>query len=100
MTGESFYSGDYYGNHKEISFNICTSFVCSCGCGCLEPEPVYYTVTFNSDGGSEIESLRVLSGARSAEPENPTKTVYVFAHWYNGNSLYDFSTPVTADITL
>ena len=69
--------------------------------GCPEPPvPEYFTVTFDSDGGSEVESQSILSGDMAREPEIPTKTGYVFANWYSGNSLYDFSTPVTTDVVL
>ena len=63
----------------------------------------YYTVTFDSDGGSEVASQSVLSGTTATEPVDPTKTDYDFAGWFTNSELtneYDFSTPVTADIIL
>ena len=63
----------------------------------------YYTVTFDSDGGSEVASQSVLSGTTATEPVAPTKTDYEFDGWYTDSELtneYDFSTPVTADIIL
>ena len=62
--------------------------------------PNSYTVTFDSNGGSEVESLVVTGGEKATEPTSPTKTGYTFAGWYNGETAYDFSTAVTADITL
>ena len=64
-----------------------------------------YVVTFNSDGGSEVASQRIVSGQKASEPEDPTKeetddAVYAFAGWYLGDSKYDFSSAVTANITL
>ena len=64
-----------------------------------------YVVTFNSDGGSEVASQRIVSGQKASKPENPTKeetdeAVYAFAGWYLGDSKYDFSSAVTANITL
>ena len=44
-------------------------------------EPSTYTITFNTDGGSEIESMTVESGAPITAPEAPTKTGYTFAGW-------------------
>lgn len=66
-------------------------------------ETTYYTVTFDSDGGSEIATQTVPAGSTVAEPVAPTKTDYVFDGWYSDSELtteYDFSTPVNADITL
>ena len=64
------------------------------------PEPVYYTVTFNSDGGSSVESQRIEKGKTVLKPTNPIKEGYTFSNWYNGNSAFDFSTPINSDITL
>jgi len=66
-------------------------------------EATYYTVTFDSDGGSEVASQSVLSGTTATEPVDPTKTDYVFDGWFTDAELtteYDFSTPVTSDIIL
>ncbi|MCD7768733.1 MAG: InlB B-repeat-containing protein [Oscillospiraceae bacterium] len=66
-------------------------------------EAVTYTVTFDSDDGSEVVSQAVTSGGTAAEPTAPTKTGYTFDGWYTDAELtqeYDFTTTVTADITL
>ena len=68
-----------------------------------EPDPVYYTVTFNSNGGSSVASQTVLEGSTATRPADPTKSGYTFAGWYKDSSLttaYNFSTAVTANITL
>lgn len=70
-----------------------------------ESEPTYYTVSFNSDGGSSVASQTVESGKTAVEPKSPTKAstetaTYTFAGWYNGTNPFDFTTPITADITL
>ncbi|HBY64970.1 MAG TPA: hypothetical protein DEG42_01010, partial [Acholeplasmataceae bacterium] len=73
---------------------------------CTEPEVpsevVTYTVTFNSDGGTAVTSLTVDENALVTEPADPTKEGYVFEYWYVTDSEveYDFTTPVTANITL
>ena len=59
-----------------------------------------YTVTFDSDGGSAVEAQTIAKDATAQEPVAPTKDGYTFAGWYNGETLYDFATPVTGDITL
>ncbi|MDR0456088.1 MAG: InlB B-repeat-containing protein [Treponema sp.] len=64
---------------------------------------IIHTVSFNSTGGSTIESKEVNSGAPITRPENPTRSGYTFDNWYSNSgltTLYNFSTPVTADITL
>ena len=62
-----------------------------------------YSVTFNSNDGSDIDSQTVDYGDTVAEPTAPTKNGYTFAGWYSDEGLvsaYDFSTTVTSDITL
>lgn len=64
------------------------------------PTPTTYTVTFDSDGGSAVEAQTVNDGATATEPTEPTKDSYTFGGWLLNGAAYDFSTPVTADITL
>ena len=40
-----------------------------------------YTLTFDTDGGSEISSITAVSGVSIEKPEDPTKTGYTFAGW-------------------
>lgn len=63
----------------------------------------YYTVTFESNGGTAVESQVIAEGETATEPEAPTLEGYTFAGWYTDAELtaaYDFATPVTSDITL
>ena len=59
-----------------------------------------YTVTFNSDGGTEIESQTVEYGSKVDVPTNPVKEDLAFKGWYLNDEEYDFDTMVTCDITL
>lgn len=60
-----------------------------------------YVVTFNTDGGTSIESQTVLEGKKAQRPNNPSKSDYNFLGWYLNGILFDFeSTPITSDITL
>ena len=62
-----------------------------------------YTVTFDSNGGSSVADAEVDSGEQVTRPANPTKADYTFTGWYSDAALttpYDFTTPVTADITI
>ncbi|MBP5684501.1 MAG: InlB B-repeat-containing protein [Bacilli bacterium] len=60
----------------------------------------YYTVTFNSNGGSSVASQSVIKNGKATKPANPTKTGYTFKEWQLNNQTYDFNTPVTSNITL
>ena len=67
-----------------------------------------YTVTFDSAGGQQTPGQqRITEGRQATRPtSNPSKDGFLFDGWFikdaNGKSdvAYDFSQPVTADITL
>ena len=58
-----------------------------------------YTVTFQSEGGSEVAS-QIRANTPAAQPDNPTKEGHTFIGWYNGESEWDFETPVTTGLIL
>ena len=62
----------------------------------------YYTVQFDSDGGSEIAPItNIQSGSKIAEPTEPTKEHYIFDGWYLGKDKWNFAGfTVTENITL
>ena len=63
----------------------------------------YYTITFNSNGGSFVSSQFVKEGGYISKPTNPTKEGYVFAGWYTNSSLtneYAFNSSVWSNLTL
>ena len=61
-----------------------------------------YTVTFDSKGGTAVESQRVEEGKKAVKPADPTKADSVFVCWYQNdkNTPYKFDELVTEDITL
>ena len=60
-----------------------------------------HTVTFDTDGGSAVDAQKVAYGGKATAPAAPTKSGYTFAGWYLADGTkYDFSTPVTANLTL
>ena len=59
-----------------------------------------YTVTFDSNGGTAVDSQTVEENGTATEPEVPSKTYSTFDGWYLDGTLYDFDTPVTENITL
>ena len=66
-------------------------------------ETTKYTVTFNSNGGSEIESKKVTAGNSVAEPPASTNGDKVFDGWFEDETLttrFDFNTPITSNVTL
>lgn len=60
----------------------------------------YYTITFDTDGGSSIDSIVVANNDTLEEPASPTKEGYTFLYWELDGEEYDFTTKVTSDITL
>ena len=87
---------------------ICLCFVLSaCGenPGDNTDKGTYYTVTFDSRGGSEVESQRVLEGNPASTPQSPTRGDDIFQGWYKSTNenaeLWHFETDrVNGDITL
>ena len=61
------------------------------------------TVTFDSQGGSEVASKDINVNNPVEEPANPTRSGYSFRGWYtaaSGGERWDFAKPVAADMTL
>ena len=78
--------GTFYGN---ISGNL--SYV---------QDSAKVDVTFSTNGGSSVDTQKVLRGQKATTPTAPTKAGYTFDKWYNGTEVYDFNQPVTEPITL
>lgn len=56
-----------------------------------------YTVTFETDGGTKIETQKIKNGDEIEEPEDPTKDGYIFEGWYVDGKEYDFTEPISKD---
>ncbi len=88
----------YNNNNKETIEILVTKVV----------ESQRFTVTFKSNGGSNVESQKVFPGEKITKPTNPTKQAdgyitYEFAGWFTDSGLtqeYDFNSEVNEDITL
>lgn len=65
--------------------------------GCTRKE---YTIKFDTDGGSVIESIKVKENEKIERPSDPTKEGYEFAGWYYNNKKFDFNTKVEKNMTL
>lgn len=62
-----------------------------------------YTVTFDANGGSKVESQTIRSGEHATQPSDPEKENCTFIGWYcnNGYSdVYDFNTPINHNTTV
>lgn len=59
-----------------------------------------YEITFDSNGGSEIASVKVKENDKIEQPDDPIREGYIFAGWYYLNELYDFNMPVKSNMTL
>ncbi len=68
------------------------------------PEPKTYTVTFDVNGhGTAPAAQRVAEGAKATRPADPSAEGWTFGGWFLDRPCtraYDFSSPVTADLTL
>ncbi len=66
-----------------LIFAMTILFVFSC-------DKAEYTVTFDSDGGTAVESQTVAPGGFVKEPDPPTKDGYKFVGWYSGADKWNF----------
>ena len=55
---------------------------------------VDYTVSYETNGGSSIESDAVMNGKTAEKPEDPTREGYIFVGWYLDAG---FTTPIAFD---
>ena len=64
----------------------------------------YYTVSFDTDGGTAVPDQSVRSGQKAEKPDDPTKTGETFKGWYKEDTfttVFDFDTDtISADTTI
>ena len=65
--------------------------------GCKEQT---YTVTFDTDGGTNISPISVEEGKTIENIDNPTKEGYLFVNWIKDGIEYKETTPINSDIIL
>ena len=73
--------------------------------GGSEPSPDnQVTVTFESNGGTNVQSQKIEKGETAKKPQDPEKQGYEFGGWHLDDGEfkreYDFASPVTEDVTL
>lgn len=59
-----------------------------------------HTVTFKTNGGTEVKNVTVKSGSKLSDIETPKKDGYVFEGWYLDGEEFDINTKIEEDITL
>ena len=88
---------------KKVVFTLFTSMLFLTSC---EKEPNGFSVTFNSNGGSNVATQIVVEDKKAVEPSpTPTKNADFFGGWFTDNNTFsnkwDFChQTVTADIAL
>ena len=69
---------------------------------CFVKESATYTVTFNSNGGTAVKSLKAKAAKTITKPANPTKKGYQFIGWYKDSQCtkpWNFTTDIVASDT-
>lgn len=64
---------------------------------------VYYTITFEVNGGSPVAAQIVIAGDTATRPANPDRNGYIFSGWYSDSALstvYNFDDAVIRNVTL
>ena len=90
-----------------VAICVISIFILCLLCAC-DPNPAKqtYTVTFDSQGGSAVESQTVVEGNLVKKPQSPTREGYIFNGWYTTSAAttdtqWRFDTDcVTKDLTL
>ena len=59
-----------------------------------------YTISFDTDGGSSIEPLKVRASEYASKPENPTKEGYTFNGWYLNQKPFSWNFKITSSLEL
>ena len=79
-------------NKKIVILLLCLFFT-----GCSEQT---YTVSFDTDGGTNIDSIILKEGETIEGIIPPTKEGYLFVNWLNDGIEYKEETPITSDMLL
>lgn len=57
-------------------------------------------ITFDTDGGNIVQPQYIVNGNTITKPTDPIKEGYRFLGWYYNDQLWDFTAPVTGEMTL
>ena len=82
------YTDSNLNNKYDFDKPVSSSFTLYAGWGeCTGNIDVYYTVSFNSNGGSKVESQKIFMGGYASRPTDPVRDKYIFDGWYSDKSL-------------
>ncbi|MDX9692502.1 MAG: InlB B-repeat-containing protein [Acholeplasmataceae bacterium] len=84
-------------------FLLALFLLVSCDEGEIIPEEVIYTITFDSNSGSEVLEITEMLGTSINKPSDPTRMGYTFRGWYFDEELTELVTwpfMITSDLTL
>ena len=96
---------------KSDFFIICRIFavmavvVCVCIFAACDKEDnkeeILYTVTFDADGGNNIDPIKVVRGETMGDKfPSPSRAGYEFSGWYKGAEMYTADTIISNDVDL
>lgn len=66
-------------------------------------EVIEYVVSFETNGGSNVASIKVLEGEKAKKPNDPVKEGYDFGGWYSDSGLtieYSFNEVINSNLIL
>ena len=103
VVGTNIYTGFTY--NSSAAGNITTGEVKADGSLALKLyyDRNNYTISFNSNGGSDVTAITQRYGSTVVKPADPVKTGYSFNGWYSDaalNTAYTFATMPVKNITL
>jgi len=83
---------------KKLIFAFLTAALIGCA-----KESAKCTITFETNGGTEVASITVDAGAVAQAPDTPSKDNSCFLGWYRDSACTDtfnFAMPITSNLTL
>ena len=86
--------------YLSIIILVMLTLISSCTLPEQNQNDIYYTVFFDSNYGSFVESQNIENGTNAIKPVDPIKENFKFLYWELNNEEYDFNSPVTSNITL
>jgi len=86
-------------NYLVVSAFVLLAALTSCE-NMHDEENKKFTVTFNSNGGSEVAAQIITEGEKATKPAtDPIRDGYEFIGWFYDNDEWDFDIIITADMT-
>lgn len=100
MTLKTDYNFLYWADEQGKEYNFSTLVTGAFTLTAVWEKIIRFEVSYDSVGGSAVDSQLVISGYSASVPYNPTKDDYTFVYWMLDGVQYNFATAVTQDIEL